>query len=315
MTSSEVIGSPSDHFASSIRLKVTVLRSSETSQLSAMPGARRQVLGVEVDEQVPVERPDRVLLLVRRRRTGSASSGPAPSRSAGRSSRRRIVLRAPAGSARPRAPAPRSPPAPPTRPDRPQPHRDLLLVVCRSARPPPRAPRASLPPPSIRDRRPRAASSPCACRGRPGTFAIAGIPSGAISSSRISSIESVDSGPSGSVWRLQVDVGAEDEAGGVVELAGADQVVERRVDQVRLGVQVLDHHARSRRSAPRTGVPMLAHSSVRQPPTSGASADALADGEHVGVLGVLEHPPERLGLEGAVKPLLGLLGQLLPCAG
>ncbi len=33
-----------------------------------------------------------------------------------------------------------------------------------------------------------------------GTFAIAGIPSGATSSSSICSTESVDSGPSGSVW-------------------------------------------------------------------------------------------------------------------
>ena len=40
--------------------------------------------------------------------------------------------------------------------------------------------------------------------------------------------------------------------------------------------------------------------------------DALADRQHVGVLGVLEHPAERLRLEGAVEPLLGLLGQLLP---
>ena len=54
------------------------------------------------------------------------------------------------------------------------------------------------------------------------------------------------------------------------------------------------------------GVPMLAQSSVRQPPTSGASATPVADREHVGVLGVLEHPAERLGLEGAVKPVLGL---------
>ena len=60
------------------------------------------------------------------------------------------------------------------------------------------------------------------------------------------------------------------------------------------------------------GVPMLALSSVRQPPASGASADSLADREHVGVLGILEDPPERLGLEGAVEPVLGLLGQLRP---
>ena len=77
--------------------------------------------------------------------------------------------------------------------------------------------------------------------------------------------------------------------GGAVELAGADQVVERGVDQVLVGVQVLDHDARSRRSRPRTGVPMLAQSRVRQPPTSGASPTPLADREHVGVLGVLEH--------------------------
>ena len=42
--------------------------------------------------------------------------------------------------------------------------------------------------------------------------------------------------------------------------------------------------------------------------------DALADRQHVGVLGVLEHAAERLRLEGAVEPLLGLLGQLVLAA-
>ena len=108
---------------------------------------------------------------------------------------------------------------------------------------------------------------------------------------------------------LQVDVGAEHEAGGVVELAGADQVVERRVDQVRLGVQVLDHRRRSRRSATSNGVPMLEDSSVRQPPTSGASAAPSPTVSTYGSSGSSNTRPERLRLERAVEPVLGLLGQ------
>ena len=59
------------------------------------------------------------------------------------------------------------------------------------------------------------------------------------------------------------------------------------------------------------GVPRLAATSVRQPPTIGASATPLADGEHVRVVGVLGHAAERLGLEGAVEAVLGDLGQLV----
>ena len=47
-------------------------------------------------------------------------------------------------------------------------------------------------------------------------------------------------GALGQGLRLQVDVRPHHQAGGAVELAGADQVVEQGVDQVLLGVQVLD---------------------------------------------------------------------------
>ena len=56
-----------------------------------------------------------------------------------------------------------------------------------------------LPAPSMRTRTPSGIVAMC-LPWPTGTFAIAGIPSGAISSSSISSIDSVDSGPSGTVW-------------------------------------------------------------------------------------------------------------------
>src|SRR5215213_8591819 len=47
-TSLDVIGSPSDHLAPSIRWNVTVFLSSETSQLSAMPGAGDRSSGLKL---------------------------------------------------------------------------------------------------------------------------------------------------------------------------------------------------------------------------------------------------------------------------
>src|SRR5687767_44399 len=47
LTSLEVIGSPSDHLAPSTSLNVTVFLSSETSQLSAMPGAGDRSSGLK----------------------------------------------------------------------------------------------------------------------------------------------------------------------------------------------------------------------------------------------------------------------------
>ena len=46
-----------------------------------------------------------------------------------------------------------------------------------------------------------------------------------------------------------------------------------------------------------------------------ALRDAAADREHVGVLRVLEHAPERLGPQRAMEPLLRLLGQLVLACG
>ena len=62
---------------------MTVFLSSETSQLFAMPGRRRQVLRAEVDQQVPVHRPDVVVLLVLADERVQRLRDPAPSRSAG----------------------------------------------------------------------------------------------------------------------------------------------------------------------------------------------------------------------------------------
>ena len=143
-----------------------------------------------------------------------------------------------------------------------------------------------------------------------GTLAIAGMPSGAISSSRISSIERFEATYSGTVWSLEVDVGAEHEAGRVVELAGEDQVVEVRVDHVRLLVEVLEQHDAA------VGLDLVRRAEAGGHERQAAAddrrlGDALADGQHVRVVGVLGHAAERLGLEGAVEALLGDLGQLV----
>src|SRR3954453_16591687 len=113
--------------------------------------------------------------------------------------------------------------------------------------------------------------------------------------------------------RLQVHVGPEHEPGRVVELAGADQVVEQRLHQVLVRVQVLDHHHAA------VGLHLEGRAEARAQQRQAATRQRrlrppVADGQHVGVLRVLEHPAERVGLEGAVEPLLGLLGQLVLAA-
>ena len=45
------------------------------------------------------------------------------------------------------------------------------------------------------------------------------------------------------------------------------------------------------------GVPRLAATSVRQPPTIGPSATPPVDGQHVRVVGILRDAAERLGLQ------------------
>ena len=150
---------------------------------------------------------------------------------------------------------------------------------------------------------PPAASSPCACRARTGTFAIAGIPSG-----RDQLVEDLLDrqhrlGRLGDGQRLQVDVGPEHEPGHVVELAGADQVVERGVDQVGLGEQVLDHHDAAVRLDLVRGAD--ARAQERQAATDQRTlAHPVADGEHVGVVGVVEDATQRApaGTPGETRP-------------
>ena len=62
------------------------------------------------------------------------------------------------------------------------------------------------------------------------------------------------------------------------------------------------------------GVPMLGAEQGQAAADQRRLGDPLADREHVGVLGVLEHAAERLGLEGAVEPLLGLLREVVLAA-
>ena len=141
-------------------------------------------------------------------------------------------------------------------------------------------------------------------------LATAGMPSGAISSSRISSIESVDSLYSGIVWPFEVDVGPEHEPGGVGELAGVDQVVEVRVDHVRVLVEVLEHHDAA------VGLDLVrgaeaAATSVRQPPTIGASATPSPTVSTYGSSGSSGTRPSGSGLKAWWNVSLGDLGQLV----
>ena len=104
-----------------------------------------------------------------------------------------------------------------------------------------------------------------------GTLAIAGIPSGAISSSSISSTDRVDSGPSGTVWYFKLTSVPNTKPAALSSLPA----------RIRWLSAVSTRYGSVFRSSTITmqpsvwtskGVPMLAHSSVRQPPTSGPSA-------------------------------------------
>ena len=268
-----------------------------------MPGRRRQVLGVEVDQQVPVHRPDVVVLLVEadERVQGLRILRPADPQDAlvrrsssswrgGRRSRQRDQPR-PATRERERDCAHR------LRLDRPthrrlenferlrvavephpgaERHRRHVLAVAdrhvRDRRDPER--RDQLVEDLLdRERRLRALGQRSATR-------------------RLTSVPKT-------------------KPGDVVELAGADQVVERGVDQVRLGVQVLDHQHAA------VGLDLEGRADARRRAGSGSRRPAAPRRlrsptvSTYGILRVLEHAAERLGLEGSVEPLLGLLGELV----
>ena len=103
-----------------------------------------------------------------------------------------------------------------------------------------------------------------------GTFAIAGIPSGATSSSSISSIESVDSEPSGGTRECRLTSVPKTRPAASSSLPA----------RIRWLIAVSTRYSSSFRSSTistqpsvstSNGVPMLALSSVMQPPTSGPS--------------------------------------------
>ena len=255
------------------------------------PGGRRQVLRVEVDQEIPVHRPDVVVLLVEADERVQRLRVLRPSRSAGCSRPSSSCPGRPAGDRR------RRPPRPATR------ERDRDRHALASRRPPPPEPRAS-------SRRRRAAP------GRPsgivamclpwptGTLAIAGIPSGAISSSSISSIDRVDSEPSGAVRPCRLTSVPKTKPGDVVELAGADQVVEQRCRPGTRSVFRSSTISTQPSVSSSNGRPELGAQQGQAATDQRRLGGSAADREHVRVLRILEHAAERLAA--------GRLGETTP---
>ena len=309
---------PSDHFASGSRWKVTVFWSSETSQLSAIPGAGERSSGLKLTSRSQV-----IAQIVK-----SSSSWPMNGFSVCGSCAQPILrtfwASSPSLEVESSAPAGRATSATPS-----------ATVAAGS---PPRSSCSSASSPVLSSwlvlrlghRRldhleglggavephasPRAASSPCACRARPARWRSPG--SRAARSARRASPRSraFDSGASGIVCDFRLTSVPKTKPAAPSSLPARirwlSAVSTRYVLVVRSSTITTQPSV-----CTSYGVPMLAQSRVRQPPTSGASASALADRQHVGVLGVLEHAAERLRLEGAVEPLLGLARSARPSCG
>ena len=272
-----------------------------------MPGAGERSCGIEVDEQVVVDRPDREALLV------EPDEGVERLRVLVPAEAQDVLLGVLTGGRRgAQRGEHRGRPAP-------APLRAVTRIAFSSGssvRPSGRGPRLRprRPPGSWRPRRaaPRSPSGIVAMflPWPTGTFAIAGIPSGPTSSSSSSSIDRRDSGPSGRVCACRFTFVP------ITRPAAPSSLPAR----IRWLSRVSIRYSSVFRSSIRTmqpsvstsnGVPIEALSSVRQPPASGASRGAAADGQHVGVVGVVEDAPERLRPERAVEPVLGLRRQLV----
>ena len=143
-----------------------------------------------------------------------------------------------------------------------------------------------------------------------GMLPTAGMPSGAISSSRISSIESVDSLYSGIVWPRRLTSVPNTNPAALANLPASIRWL--RCASIMYGSSLRSSSITMQPSVSISyGVPRLAATSVRQPPTIGASATPSPTVSTYGSSGSSGTRPSGSGLEGLVERLLGDLGQLV----